>query len=149
MNPLKSKTFVCATLIVVGLGLTLSAQPAATYKTGAEFYMAYRQAFAKAKTIDDLLPWMSKSKRDQMGAMPAGERTKIFGMIKAMDDHTNIKVVKETASATGADLQVEAVSTGSKSKVTATITLVKEAGAWKLDQEEWKGGTLPQSTSGS
>ena len=143
MNLLKSKTIACVTLIVVGLSLTLSAQPAATYKTGADFYMAYRQAFAKAKTIDDLLPWMSKSTRDQMGAMPAGERTKIFGMIKAIDDHTNIKVVKETASATGADLQVEAVSAGSKSKVTATITLVKEAGAWKLDHEEWKGGNLP------
>ena len=147
MNPLKSKTLACAIVIVVGLVQTLPAQPAATYKTGAEFYMAYRQAFAKAKTIDDLLPWMSKSKRDQMGAMPAGERAKIFGMIKAMDDHTNIKVVKETASATGADLQVEAVSTGSKSKATATITLLKEGGAWKLDQEEWKGGALPQATN--
>ena len=47
--------------------------------------------------------------------------------------------VKETPSAAGAELQVEAVSSASKKKTTATITLVKEAGAWKLEGESWKG----------
>ena len=127
-------------IVVLGLSVAAWAQPAATYKSGGEFYMAYRAAFAKAKTIDEILPWMTKARRDQVGKTPAGERAQMFGMIKEMDDHTNIKVVKDTPSPTGAELQVEAMSSGSKTKATGTITLVKEAGAWKLDQESWKSG---------
>ena len=130
---------VAATLVVVGLSISALAQPAATYRNGSEFYMAYRQAFVKAKAIDEVLPWMAKSRRDQMSKAPATERTQMFGMIKEMDDNISIKVVKETPSAAGAELQVEAVSSASKKKTTATITLVKEAGAWKLEGESWKG----------
>lgn len=117
----------------------VSAQPAATYKTGTEFYLAYRAAFDKAKTVDEILPWMAKARRDQAAKTPAADRTQMFDMIKEMDDNTGIKVVKETATATGAELQVEATSGPSKSKATGVITLVKEGGAWRLDRESWKG----------
>ena len=114
--------------------------PAATYKTGADAYLAYRAAFAKAKTIDELLPWMSKERVSQITKTPAGERKEMFDMIKMMDDHTNIKVIKETPTAKGADLQVEAMSDGGKAKATGVITMAKEGAAWKIDQESWKGG---------
>jgi len=39
----------CALVVAVTMATSLTAQPAATYKTGAEAYMAYRAAFAKAK----------------------------------------------------------------------------------------------------
>jgi hypothetical protein len=129
----------CVLATAVTMTGSLAAQPAASYKTGADFYMAYRAAFTAAKTIDDVLPWMAKTRRDQMAnALPA-ERTQIFELIKTMDDHTGIRVVKETPSATGAELLVEATSGASKSKATGVVTLVKEGGAWKLDGEAWKG----------
>lgn len=138
-RPIRSFLAFSAALAVV-VSAPAGAQPAATYKSGTEFYMAYRDAFAKSKTLDDLLPWMSKTRRTQMAEVPKDERTMMFGMIKKMDDHTAIKVIKETASASGAELQVEAVSAGSKNKVTATVALAKEGTAWKLDKESWKGG---------
>jgi hypothetical protein len=130
---------LAAVAVVLALALSAGAQPAATYKTGGEFYLAYRAAFSKAKAIDELLPWMAKGRRDQVAKTPADERTMMFGMMKEMDDNENIKVVKETPKGEGAELQVEATSKGSKSKSTATVTLVKEGGAWKLDKESWKG----------
>lgn len=138
-RPTRSFLALSAALALL-LSAPAGAQPAATYRTGTEFYMAYRDAFGKAKVLDDLLPWMSKTRRNQMAEVPKDERTMMFGMIKKMDDHTAIKVVKETPSASGAELQVEAVSGGSKNKVTATVALVKEGAAWKLDKESWKGG---------
>ena len=128
-----------ALLIALMVALPVLAQPAASYKNGGEFYLAYRTAFAKAKSIDELLPWMAKARLSQITKTPAAERAEMFGMIKMMDDHINVKVVKETPAANGAELQVEAISGESKKKATGVITLVKEGGAWKLDQESWKG----------
>jgi hypothetical protein len=142
MTLLKSKALVLAALLVAGAAFATSAQPAASYKNGTEFYLAYRAAFTKAKTIDDILPWMTKARVDEMKKTPAAQRAQMFGMIKEMDDHTNIKVLKETPKGAGAELQVEASSASSKSKSTATVTLVKEAGAWKLDSESWKDSMM-------
>lgn len=138
-RPIHSFLAFAAALALVG-SAPVAAQPAVRYKTGTEFYLAYRDAFTKSKTLDDLLPWMSKTRRTQMAEVPKDERTMMFGMIKKMDDHTAIKVLGETPSASGAELQVEAVSAGSKNTLTATVALVKEGTAWKLDKESWKGG---------
>ena len=62
----------------------------------------------------------------------------MFGMIKEMSaDNTDIKVVKETPTATGADLDVEAVSKSTKGKTKAKVTLVKESGEWRVNKESW------------
>ena len=103
-------------------------------QTGTEFYLAYRKAFAKAQKIEDILPFMSASRRKQMEKTPADERKMMFEMIKEMSaEQGDVKVGKETPTATGADLAVTAKDG------TGTITLVKEGGAWKLDKESWKG----------
>jgi hypothetical protein len=57
----------------------------------------------------------------------------MFEMLKEMTaDQGEVKVVKETATANGAELAVEA-----KNGV-GTVTLVKEGDGWKLDKESWK-----------
>ena len=68
--------------------------------------MAYRSAFDKAKKIDDLFPYMSKENIDQVNQTPAGERAKMFEMMKMMGAITDVKIVKETTTATGATLDV-------------------------------------------
>lgn len=131
----------CTAALVVALAAAGAAQTAtSTYKTAGEFYLAYRAAFVKAKTIDELTPWMSKMRRDQIGKETPADRKEMFDMIKAFDDRTNIKVVKESATASGAELQVEGISAESKAKGTGVITLVKEGTAWRVDRESWKGG---------
>jgi hypothetical protein len=140
MSPSRRPILSCTAGLVVAVAAALAAQPAGTYKTGGEYYLAYRAAFMKATTIDEIAPWMSQQRRDQIAKETPADRQEMFEMIKAFDDRTNVKVLKETATANGAELQVEGVSAESKAKGTGVITLVKEAGAWRIDRESWKGG---------
>jgi hypothetical protein len=120
-------------LVVAFVAPALAGAGQAT-QSATEFYQGYRKAFAKAQKIEDLLPMMATSRRAQVEKTPADERKMMFEMIKEMTaDQGDVKVLKETATATGADLAVES-KTGS-----GTVTLVKEGGAWKIDKESWKG----------
>jgi hypothetical protein len=122
---------------VLTLGLVLSfAAPALAIEQAAqsatEFYQAYRKAFAKAQKIEEILPMMAAGQRAQMEKTPADERKMMFGMLKEMTAaQGEVKVLKETATKTGAELTLE--TKGEK----GTATIVKEGGAWKLDKESW------------
>ena len=121
----------------LGIALALAVPALAGEKQAAQsatdFYNAYRKAFAKAQKMEELLPMMAANRRAQMEKTPADERTMMFGMLKEMTaDQGDVKVLKETATANGAELAVQA-----KNGV-GTATLVKEGGAWKLDKESWK-----------
>ena len=126
-----------AVAAVVALGIGQLSVQAQKPQTGSEFYVAYRAAFDKAKKIEDIYPFMSAARVKEMKSTPAEDRAMMFDMIKEMGALTGVKVLKETAAANGASLNVEGVSPD-KSKQTGTISLVKEAGAWKIDKESWK-----------
>jgi uncharacterized protein DUF4878 len=118
--------------------VTAASSPAvAQAQTASQFYLSYRAAFDKAKKVEDILPYMAKKNVDQVNQTPAAERAKMFEMMKMMGTITNVKIVKETKSATGATLDVEALDPDKK-KTTGSIEVVKEAGAWKLGSETWK-----------
>jgi hypothetical protein len=132
---------VASAVMVDAVPLGRAAAPQAA-QTATQFYMTYRAAFAKAKKIEDLLPYMSAETRKQVESTPKEEREKIFGMIKMLDSHTNIKVTREDRQADGSlVLSVSAFDTEQKKDVTADVTIVKEAGAWKLGKENWKSGS--------
>jgi hypothetical protein len=127
-------------LLVVPLLIGLTALPALAQKPGqtaSQFYLSYRTAFDKAKSIDDLKPFMSKETLDQIDATPAAERSKMFEMIKMMGALTGVKVLKEAPGPKGATLTVEGIDSDKK-KATGTVEIVKENGAWKLGGESWK-----------
>ena len=123
-----------ASVVALSLGaVTAQAQK----QTGTDFYLAYRAAFDKAMKIEDIYPFMAAARLAEMKATPAEDRKMMFEMIKSVGVMTGVKVLKETQTAIGATLDVEGVGED-KSKQTGTITLVKEAGAWKMDKESWK-----------
>jgi len=133
-------TRVLARIVMIGLVVAVAHSGAfaqGTGQTGTQFYMAYRAAFDKATKIDDLKPYQSKAVLAQIASTPAAQRGQMFEMIKMMGTLTNVKVLKETATKTGATLSVEGINSD-KAKTTGEITLVKEDGAWKLDKESWK-----------
>jgi Na+-translocating ferredoxin:NAD+ oxidoreductase RnfG subunit len=115
----------------------LIAIPATAQKTATQFYMDYQAAFAKAKTIDEILPFMSKDHQDEVKKTPAAERAKMFQMIKMMNDYTNVKVTKETKTPTGYTLEVTATDSDKK-PAKGTVDIVNEGGAMKIKQESWK-----------
>jgi hypothetical protein len=122
-------------VLTLGLILSFAAPALATEQaaqTATEFYQAYRKAFAKAQKIEDILPMMAAGQRAQMEKTPADERKMMFGMLKEMTAaQGDVKVVKETATKTGAELTLE--TKGEK----GTANIIKEGGAWKLDKESW------------
>src|SRR6266536_4200343 len=111
-------------LVALFIGVLLVpalARPAAAQtQTASQFYMSYRAAFDKAKKIEDLFPFMAKTNVDQVNQTPAADRAKMFEMMKMMGTLTDVKVIKETRSDTGATLDVEAVDSDKK-KTKGTI----------------------------
>lgn len=126
--------YVLGTLIAA---VVLSAVPATAQKTATQFYMEYTAAFAKAKTIDEILPFMAKENVDEVKSTPAGERAKMFQMIKMMNTYTNVKVAKETKTPTGYTLDVTATDS-EKKPAKGTVEIVNEGGAMKLKGESWQ-----------
>ena len=124
---------ILALLTVVFLA---AATTKAQGKTVQQFYQEYVAAFAKAKTIDDILPFMAAENRKQAEATPKAERDKMFEMIKMLG-HTDIKVIKEEKGADGSTvLSVEGVD-ADKQTSTGQVTIVKEGAAWKIGKESW------------
>jgi hypothetical protein len=127
---------VTRTTAAVAMVLALAASTlAAQSQTATQFYMGYLAALGKAKSVDDLLPFMSKKRVDQIKAEKPDDRAMMFDMIKEFAPK-DVKVVKETPSAAGATLEATG-SDGSGGTTKGTITLVKEGGAWKVEQESW------------
>ena len=123
---------LAASLVLV----SLVAQPVlAQTETASQFYMRYRAAFDKAKKIEDLTPFLSKKSLDMVNATPAAERPKFFEMMKMMA-YTDVKIVKETKTATGAMLAVDALDPDKK-KASGKVEIVKEGSDWKLGNENW------------
>jgi hypothetical protein len=131
-----------AWLLPVALMLVI-AGPVWTQKpdqTASQFYMAYRAAFDKAASIEQLLPYMSKPTRAQVDATPAAERAKMFEVVKMLGTLTSVKVLKETKTADGVTLTVEGIDSDKK-KTTGQVEVVRESGAWKLGGESWSSSS--------
>jgi hypothetical protein len=133
MRALRLARFVSLSLMLTLISTVAFAQS----QTGSQFYMKFRAAFEKAKTVDELLPYMAKANRDQIAATPAADKEKMFGMMKIMNDLSNVKITKEEKTATGVTLTVEGID-ADKKKVNGSVDLVKEQGEWKIGKESWR-----------
>jgi hypothetical protein len=124
--------------VLIGALLVPSLAPPAVAQTqtASQFYMTYRAAFDKAKKVEELFPFMSKKTIDQVNQTAPADRAKMFEMMKMMAAITDVKVVKETKTATGATLDVTALDSDKK-PTKGTVEIVKEGGAWKLGGESW------------
>jgi hypothetical protein len=125
-----------AVLIGALLVPALAPPAVAQTQTASQFYMTYRAAFDKAKKVEDLFPFMAKKNIDQVNQTPPADRAKMFEMMKMMGAITDVKIVKETKTATGATLDVTALDSDKK-PAKGTVEIVKEGGAWKLGGETW------------
>ena len=132
MRQLLRASIVCLPLVLLAT-TSVFAQAAGS---ASDFYMQYRKAFDAAKKIEDVLPFMSADTTKQVQATPPAERSQMFEMIKMMGALTNVKVVKETPTANGATLSVNATDPD-KMPTVGTIEIVKEGGKWKLGKESW------------
>ncbi len=120
--------------MVLAAGSLAGAQAAGE---GAKFYAEYRAAFAKAKAIEDVLPFLSKKRIEMVDQTPREDRPKMFGLMKAMDVQ-DVKVLKESKTDTGYVLDAVGKGGMGPGEAKGTITIVREGGKLKLDRESWK-----------
>lgn len=104
-------------------------------QTATDFYMSYRATFEKAKSVDEVLPLMSKDVRAKIEATPKEERGKLFALLKEISKMSGVKVVKETRTADGVMLTVEGMQ--DKQTQVGQVQILKEGGQWKLGHESW------------
>jgi hypothetical protein len=133
MRQLLRASVVCLPIVLLA---TASLFAQAAQPSASDFYLQYRKAFDAAKKIEDVLPFMSAETTKQIQATPPAERGQMFEMIKMMGALTNVKIAKETRTANGATLTVNALDSDKKATV-GTIDVVKESGKWKLGKESW------------
>ena len=127
-----------APALLAGMLLTVAslagAQPAGE---GTKFYREYRAAFAKAKAIEDVLPYLSKERAEMVQQTPKDDRVKMFGIMKAMDVK-DVKVLKESKTETGYVLEATGKGGMGPGESKGTINIVREGGKLKVDRESWK-----------
>jgi hypothetical protein len=119
--------------------LMLPGLPAAAQQPGqtaTQFYNEYRIAWVQSKSMDTLLPYISKESLAQYETTPAEQRQQMFQMMKEKGGMTDVKVVRETKTANG--YMLELAATGPEKKpATGTAEIVVEGGALKLKKESW------------
>jgi len=133
MRDLLRASVVCLPIVLLA---TASVFAQAATLSASDFYMQYRKAFDAAKKIEDVMPFMSAETTKQIQATPPADRGQMFEMIKMMGALTNVKISKETRTASGATLTVTALDPDKKN-TTGTIDIVKENNAWKIGKESW------------
>jgi hypothetical protein len=120
-----------AILLVLGL-LPVAAQQKASGPMDA--YKAYLDVLAKATSLEQLLPHYTKELRDGLSKMPKEMQGNYLKMNRRV--LKDVKVTRETVTDSRAEYEMTAV-TGDGKHIAGSATVVKEGGAWKIDEDAW------------
>jgi len=122
--------FVIALVWIAAPAVRASQASSAQAQTATQVYLAYRAAIDKAKSLEDLAPYLSKARQ--------AYKMMDLDMIKDVEgEMQNPKVTSEDRTDTAAALTVEAISKTDKKPVKFAVRMVREDGAWKVDKENF------------
>ena len=122
-------------LMVLGFAVLASAAPGDS-KTPTQAYLEYQAAVQKAGTLAEVLPRLSAAYRAMLESQPKKEHPVWLGRLKETLNIKGLKITKETIS--GDKCTLEGSGTSARGNpVKGKVNLVKEGGAWKLDEEFW------------
>lgn len=131
---MKRRAFVMLGMWACSILLTtpVSAQP----KTPTQMYLDYVGVVTKAKTLAEVLPYLSKAYRTNLESVAKADQPVWLKRLKDSVEYTSLKVTKETI--TGDKCTLEATGTSAKGNaMKGKITLLKEGADWKLDGAGW------------
>jgi hypothetical protein len=124
-------------LLVLALVTCASVVPlSAQGGTPLEAYKKYLDAASKATTPDALFPFVSKEYKSLLQNAPKVEVEKMLKMHIAKDKLSDIAVKSQKVDASKAVLELTA-KTGDGRPAQGKVNMVKESGAWKLDEDAW------------
>jgi len=108
-----------------------------------KFYDSYVKTTKKAKSLDELKPYLSEKNLSQMGEITKEDEAFFLELMKDMRESMRRKSITSKIEGNKAILTVEAIDTSDKNAtITGIITLVKENGQWKMDNEDFTSETV-------
>lgn len=133
---MKQRSAVTLAVIVSLFACLASERAQAQAKSPTEAYLAFVAAAQKAKSLEDVLPHLSKQYSAMLSAQPNDRKPVWLERLKDSADMTEIKIGKETIN--GMKCTLEGTAKSSKGNpLKGKVFLVKEDGAWKLDEQGW------------
>ena len=126
-----------ALFLGVALIMCVVSPPArAQAKSPTEAYLAFVAAAQKAKSLDEIVPHLSKDYRAMLSAQANDQKPVWLQRLKDSADMLDIKITKETVS--GDKCTLEGTAKSKKDlPLKGKVFLVKEDGGWKLDEQGW------------
>jgi hypothetical protein len=104
-----------------------------------EFYKQYLAVLAKADSLQPLLPYYTKELSSGLGKMPKDMQANYIKMNRRT--LSDLKVTKQQVDANKAYFEMTAKAADGQ-QTSGSATLVKEGGAWKIDDEAWASSLL-------
>ena len=111
-----------------------------TAESATQFYLRWRTTALNAKSVAEITPFWTADTVNEFNMEPEPARSDTLPMLKRFyGTQTDVKVVKETATPTGATLSLEGRDAAQK-PIVSSVDIVKENGAWKIANavERWK-----------
>ncbi len=107
-----------------------------------KFYESYVKTSMKAKSLSELKPYLSQSNINQMGEISKDDEAAFLEIMREVRSTFKIKGITSKIEGNTAILTVDGTDASDPdTKVTGIITLVKENGKWKLDNEDYTSET--------
>jgi hypothetical protein len=116
--------------------LLSSSSALAQGQSPTEAYLAFVAAAQKARSLEELLPYLSKEYRAMLAGQPKDQKGLWLQRLKDSADKADIKIGKETITGSKCTLECTAKSREGMA-LRGKVFLVKEDGGWKLDEQGW------------
>lgn len=141
MRSLRCALFLTVVLISAApVPSSATAPQRQTAETATQFYLRWRTTALNAKSMDEITPFWTADTVHEFNMEPESAKADTLTMLKRVyGTQTDVKVVKETATPTGATLSLEGMD-GTQKAIVSSVDIVKENGAWKMTPgvEQWK-----------
>jgi len=130
------------TIITLIFVLLISVAAIADGDETIKFYDSYVEATKKAKSINDLKPYLSQKNINQMGEITKEDEALFLEIVKEERKKIKIMAISSKINGDTAILTVDGVDTYSNEPIDGIVYLVKENGKWKFVQEEFISETI-------
>jgi len=111
-----------------------------------KFYDSYVKTSMKTNSLDELKPYLSQNNLNQLGEISKEDEAAFLDIMREVRSSIKRTSISSKIEGNKAILTMEGVDTNDpNAKVTGIITLVKENGQWKLDNEDFTSETVIES----
>ena len=111
-----------------------------------KFYDSYVKTSMKTNSLDELKPYLSQNNLNQLGEISKEDEADFLNIMREVRSSIKRTSISSKIEGNKAILTMEGVDTNDpNAKVTGIITLVKENGQWKLDNEDFTSETVIES----